>query len=73
MSAFCKITSALQRLFGLTHYVGTNPIVADPLFSRWVYDWASTLQLTVEDRVVFDLCGRPNLPFEIDSPEAIGI
>ena len=28
-----QITSALQRLFGLTHYVGTNPIVADPLFS----------------------------------------
>ena len=47
--------------------------VADPLFSRWVYDWASTLKFTVEDRVVFDLCGRPNLPFEIDSPEAIGM
>ena len=42
-----QITSALQRLFDLTYYVGTNPIVADPLFSRWVYNWASYLQLTV--------------------------
>ena len=31
--------------------------MADPLFSRWEYDWEST-QFTVEDRVVFDLCGR---------------
>ena len=44
-------------------------IVADPLFPRCVYDWASTLQLRGEDRVVFDLCGRPNLPFAFDSPE----
>ena len=65
--------SLIQRLFGLTHHVGTYPIVADPLFSRWVYDWASTLQFTVETRVVFDLCGRPNLPFEIDFPKDMGV
>ena len=38
-----------------------------------VYDWASTLQFSGEDRVVFDLCGRPNVPFAIDSPEDMGV
>ena len=68
-----RITSALQSLFGLTHYVVTSPLVADPLFSRWVYGWASTLQFKGEDRVVFDLCGRPDVPFAIDSPEDMGV
>ena len=52
--------------------VGTDPIAADPLFSRWIYDWTSTLQFIGEDRVVFDLCGRPNSPFTTDSRRILG-
>ena len=67
--AIVQITSALQRLFGLTHYVGTNPIVADQLFSRWVYDWASTLQF----RGRTEWFSISVVAIAIDSPEDTGV
>ena len=65
------IHQVIQHLFDITHGVGDSYIVADPVFEHWT----DKLNLESTDfgnaRVMFNLRGHYELPFDTKSSEAL--